>query len=266
MNERLGREYFEDLYAKFPDPWNFETSEYERRKYRRTLESLDGRKFRRALEAGCSIGVFTEMLAPHCGELIAVDASDRAVSAARKRLESFSHLRVERRTLPEEMPEGAFDLIIASEVLYYLDREAMLDTLRIFENSLVSGGLLLAVHWRKETKTYPLRGDEVHDLIRSNTRLDHTKSESEPEYRLDLFERGSGGASLRDASGVGSRERNGGDIIAVEVPGRVWRESVERGGGSIWEEKVGDTPTPEASGSERIAKRAERVPPDSRRL
>jgi len=29
LNERLGREYFEGLYAESDDPWNFEASEYE---------------------------------------------------------------------------------------------------------------------------------------------------------------------------------------------------------------------------------------------
>ena len=48
--ERLDRDYFEDLYAESADPWGFETSDYERRKYERTLESLGGRRFRRALE------------------------------------------------------------------------------------------------------------------------------------------------------------------------------------------------------------------------
>jgi hypothetical protein len=52
---RLGREYFEGLYAESNDPWNFETSEYERNKYRRTLEVLGERHFESALEAGASI-------------------------------------------------------------------------------------------------------------------------------------------------------------------------------------------------------------------
>jgi predicted TPR repeat methyltransferase len=87
---RLGREYFEELYAKSNDPWNFETSEYERNKYRRTLEVLGERRFERALEAGASIGVFTEMLAGRCDELLAVDVSERAVVAARERLRAVS--------------------------------------------------------------------------------------------------------------------------------------------------------------------------------
>jgi SAM-dependent methyltransferase len=189
--ERLDRDYFEDLYAESSDPWGFETSDYERRKYERTLESFKGRRFRRAFEAGSSIGVFTAMLAPRCDELLAVDTSKKAVEIARERLAEQSHVRLERRTLPEEMPDGPFDLIVASEVLYYWPREVVLEALRCFEGILAPGGVLVAVHWRKETKTYPLQGDEVHELLVGHTRLNNVKTIHEPEYRLDVFENGS---------------------------------------------------------------------------
>lgn len=186
--ERLDRGYFEDLYAQSTDPWGFKTSDYERRKYERTLESLGERRFSRALEAGSSIGVFTAMLAPRCEKLLAVDTSAKAVEIARERLAEQSHVRVERRTLPEEMPEGTFDLIVTSEVLYYWPREVVLAALRRFEAILAPGGVLVAVHWRKETRTYPLQGDEVHELLVRNTRLANVKTIKEPEYRLDVFE------------------------------------------------------------------------------
>ena len=188
MKGRLGREYFEGLYAQSEDPWNFETSEYEHKKYERTLEALGGSRFGRALEAGASIGVFTERLADRCDQLLAVDVSERAVAEARKRLSDREHVRVERRTLPEEMPHGPFDLIVASEVLYYFTREEMLATLEAFERELAPGGALLAVHWRRETRTYPLQGDEVHELLREHTRLHNNKTIVEQDYRLDLFE------------------------------------------------------------------------------
>jgi SAM-dependent methyltransferase len=188
MRERLDREYFEDLYEQSPDPWDFETSPYERKKYERTLGVLQGRRYRRALEVGCSIGVFTTMLAPLCDEVRAVDVSEKAVAAARNRLAGFPHARVERRRLPEQTPEGPFDLIVVSEVLYYWPKEVMLAALRRFEEVLAPGGVLLAVHWRKETKTYPLQGDEVHALLLKHTRLTNTTAIVEPEYRLDLFE------------------------------------------------------------------------------
>lgn len=188
MRGRLDRDYFENLYADSRDPWNFETSEYERRKYGRTLQALEGRRFGRALEAGASIGVFTEMLAAYCEELLAVDLSEKALAVARERLASREHVRVEQRTLPEEMPEGPFDLIVASEILYYWPREVVLTALHRFEEELATGGVLVAVHWRKETRTYPMQGDEVHDLLLENTRLTNTRSIAEPEYRLDVFE------------------------------------------------------------------------------
>jgi len=188
LKRRLGREYFEGLYAEAGDPWDFETSEYERNKYERTLESLGERRFHRALEAGSSIGVFTQMLADRCDELLAVDVSERAVAAARERLSAHRNVRVERRTLPEEMPDGPFDLIVASEVLYYFTREEMLAALRAFERQLARGGILLAVHWRRETMTYPLQGDEVHELLMEHTRLQNKEDIVEPDYRLDLFE------------------------------------------------------------------------------
>lgn len=186
--ERLDRDYFESLYAGSADPWNFETSEYERRKYGRTLDSLGDRRFHRAFEAGSSIGVFTEMLAPRCDELLAVDAVEKAVEIARERLVGQDHVRVERRTLPEEMPDGPFDLIVVSEILYYWPRETVLQALRLFEEVLAPGGVLVAVHWRKETRTYPLQGDEVHDLLVGHTRLTNVETVEEPEYRLDVFE------------------------------------------------------------------------------
>lgn len=185
---RLEREYFEDLYAASEDPWDFATSDYEREKYDRTLTALGGRRFDRALEAGCSIGVFTEKLAPYCNELLAIDASQKAIALARERLSDTPNVRVERRTLPEETPEGYFDLIVASEILYYLDRPTMLAALKKLEGVLAPGGSLLAVHWRRETRTYPLQGDEVHELIFSHTRLTRTREEATPDYRLDLYE------------------------------------------------------------------------------
>ena len=200
MRRRFRREHFEELYKRSEDPWSFATSEYERRKYERTLDVLEGRRFPRALELGCSIGVFTAMLATHCDELLAVDTSQRAVDLARERLADFPSVRVERRTLPEETPEGPFDLVVASEILYYFTEEVMLAALWHFEEGLAPGGSMLAVHWRGEPKTHPLRGDEVHELLGCHTRLAHVLSATEPEYRLDLF-RDTGDHARRRATG-----------------------------------------------------------------
>jgi len=64
MNWReFSRSYFELLYL-LGDPWQYEISENERNKYNQILACLADERPRRALETGCSIGVFTELLAP----------------------------------------------------------------------------------------------------------------------------------------------------------------------------------------------------------
>ena len=95
---------------------------------------------------------------------------------------------MERRTLPEETPEGPFDLIVVSEVLYYLPREHMLAAQGGLERELAPRGVLLTVHWRKENRAYPPQGDQVHELLAAHTRLKRTETLVESEYRLDLFE------------------------------------------------------------------------------
>ncbi len=54
-------------------------------------------------------------------------------------ISSMRRAVVERRTLPEDMPDGPFDPIVASEILYYYTREEMLATSRVFELELARG-------------------------------------------------------------------------------------------------------------------------------
>lgn len=187
--ERLGREYFDALYERSSDPWDFETSDYERGKYARTLAALGDRRFGRALEVGCSIGVFTAQLAERCDELLAVDVSETAVLAARERTARWTGVVVQRRSLPEETPDGPFDLVVCAEVLYYFSAPLVRRTLDALTDRMPAGGLLLAVHWTEPTSTYPLAGQEVHRLLRSHPRLELRRGESHPRYRLDLLER-----------------------------------------------------------------------------
>lgn len=187
---KLTPAYFEDLYRSAPDPWGFETSAYEAEKYARTLAALEGRRFARALELGCSIGVFTELLAERCGEVSALDAAPSAVARAQERLQCHPHVEVGQRDLPEELPAGPFDLIVCSEILYYWSEEVLTAAVPRLEAALAPAGSLIAVHWRPRTETYPLQGDEVHALLRRQLpRLRLGLEHVEDRYRLDRFDR-----------------------------------------------------------------------------
>ena len=186
---RIEAPFFDELYAERPDPWAFATSRYERAKYERTLAALGHRRFARALEVGCSIGVFTGLLAPRCDEVVAVDVAERALEQARERCANLGGVHVERRRLPEELPGGAFDLIVCSEVLYYWPAEVLVEALTSFEAALRPGGSLLAVHWRGPTEHYPLTGDEVHTLLAERLTARRAVHERHPLYLLDRFDR-----------------------------------------------------------------------------
>jgi len=183
------RAYFEAWDRRGDDPWGHIASSYEHERYDWTIAALDGRRFGHALEVGCSLGVFTERLAPHCDDLLAVDISEVAVTRARERLASAANVRVERRTLPTDMPAGPFDLIVCADVLVYWTADELGAALRGFEAALAPAGVLLAVHYRPKVRIQPLRGDEAHDLIATRTTLTPTLHDVRGDHRLDRFER-----------------------------------------------------------------------------
>ena len=188
-DETLNDGYFEDVYNASDDPWDFETSEYERAKYERTLAALPRERYGRALEVGCSIGVLTGLLAGRMDTLLSVDVNDKALARARERNRALAHVTFERRRLPEQAPDGLFDLIVLSEVGYYLaapDLERLLDTVTA---RLAPGGDLILVHWTPLVPDYPLTGDEVHEaaLRRTPSPFSHLHNERHERYRLDVL-------------------------------------------------------------------------------
>ena len=121
--QTLKPEYFDALYTADPDPWNFAASAYERAKYTLTLNAMPKPRYRSALEVGCSIGVLTRSLASRCDTVLAVDAARTPLAEARRRCADLPGVRFEQIFVPEQWPNGVFDLILLSEVVYYLSRE-----------------------------------------------------------------------------------------------------------------------------------------------
>ena len=181
--------YFDALYSREPDPWQFETSAYEAAKYDATLDALPQERFVSGLEVGCSIGVLTARLASRCNELLALDVSEQALDQARNRCRDFPHVQFEKGQVPQDWPDGRFDLIVLSEVLYYLDKDDLDRLATRACLSLVPGGTVLMVHWLGETD-YPLSGDVAveHFTRRLERRPVHSfRQAREPEYRLDCL-------------------------------------------------------------------------------
>lgn len=184
--DRAPVEHFERLARESADPWDYETSEYEQAKYRRTLAHLPT-STGRTLELGCSVGVFTAMLAPRASHLVAVDFSPTALARARARLAGADHIELLERRLPEGMPDGPFDTIVCAEVLYYWTADLVIEGMSRIEAALAPGGTLLAVHWRHPDPRRELTGDDVHAILDERTSLALDASYTEPDYLLDRW-------------------------------------------------------------------------------
>ena len=188
MNRKpTGRESeFDALYASMPDPWAYETSPYEKHKRAATIAALSGKTYRRAFEAGCSIGVLTKQLAPRCESLIAMDVSGAALEQASQRLAGNDHVALYRGEMPYQWPEGTFDLILLSEVLYFLSASEIEATARLCYRSLREGGDCLLVNWTGKNDL-PVDGDQASRLFFDSCPWNRSLEWSEQRYRIDLF-------------------------------------------------------------------------------
>jgi SAM-dependent methyltransferase len=183
-------ERFEQLYRESPDPWDYHTSGYEQRKYAATLAALPGRSYDLCLEVGCSIGVLTGRLARRCRHVVAMDFSLRALELARRNLRGVSNVELLRATFPDEAPPGAWDLVVCSELLYYLPPPALAEGIGWIETQLSYGASVLAVSWRGRGRDEPATGDEVHDRLARELARWHALDARREEYRLDRFDPG----------------------------------------------------------------------------
>lgn len=180
-------EFFNKLYARNADPWDFETSAYEANKYDATLAVLGDDHFASVFEAGCSIGVLTSRLAARCDALLAVDVADAALASARARCAGLPQLSFERRVLPGEWPEGLrFDLIVLSEILYFLSPDDIRGMAARAVDALSPGGRILLVNFTPPIDE-PCSGDEATVIFMEACPLPVQAAVWAERYRLELL-------------------------------------------------------------------------------
>jgi SAM-dependent methyltransferase len=179
--------YFASLYAADPDPWRFTTSAYEAAKYAATVAAIADRRYRSMLEVGCSIGVLSRKVAPLCDAFLGIDITAAPLAEARARCADLPHMRfAPPLTVPGEWPEGRFDLILLSEVLYFLSETDIWATAAHVRRSLLPGGRVLLVNWiGEDVDRQP--GDQAAETFLAAIGLTLERQERAEKYRLDLL-------------------------------------------------------------------------------
>ncbi|WP_242168025.1 MULTISPECIES: SAM-dependent methyltransferase [unclassified Pseudomonas] len=190
--------YFDQLFAGNDDPWAFRQRWYERRKRALTLALLTRPRYTSIFEPGCANGELSAELAPRCDRLVCCDTAAAAVALAKNRLLGFAHAQVHQSRLPEQWPTEPFELIVLSELCYYLDAE---DLHRLIDRALASltdNGQLLACHWRPAIDGCPQTAEQVHALLQQRLGMPPVAQHHESDFLLDLWS--------RDGTSVASHE------------------------------------------------------------
>lgn len=187
--------YFDALYNDNADPWQYQTRWYEKRKRDICLAVLPQAQYANAIELGCGNGVFSELLAQRCQALLSLDGNKHAVQLAKQRLVKLPHVKVIQGVIPnilfsleafflETHPISdsilastpPFDLIVISEILYYLPPKQIDRVIAWIEQHLAKGGTLLCCHWRYDIKGFEMNGDIVHKRLQQAFNSNNDKS------------------------------------------------------------------------------------------
>ena len=141
---------FEQKFLANIDPWNYMTSPFERHKRDVLLRACGCRTYGRGLELACAIGVTSRCLAQRCLRLLAVDSSLTALAEAQRRTRDSDRLIFRHAVLPDETPRGPFDLIVASEIAYYIEEYALYQLLHKLKIALSPNGRIVFLNHTRQ--------------------------------------------------------------------------------------------------------------------
>lgn len=189
--QSLDSEYFKKVYDANDDPWDFETSDYEAAKYTATLAALPRQCYENALEIGCSIGVLTKLLSERCRQLLATDVSQKALDKAVERCSNLNNISFRLGSFPNDLPDDKFDLVVISEVAYYLSSTDWEFAMNRLYGKIQPKANVVLVHWLPEVHDYPQTGDQVHDRFEKYMKGKMIKifSSRAENYRIDVWEK-----------------------------------------------------------------------------
>jgi predicted O-methyltransferase YrrM len=190
-SNRLPDGYFDGMYGQSADPWNVAGNWHERRRHAIIDSLLPYRRYRHAFEPGCSVGALTALLARRCDRVTATDVAFAALNTASANLKGQGRregVTLLRRSLDEPWPPGPFDLVVLSEVAYYLYPDALRGVLDWEVRRLARGATVVAAHWRHRIPGYPMSGEKANDVIAATAGLHLIGSYRDADIVIEVFQ------------------------------------------------------------------------------
>ncbi len=177
----VGRQHLQTLYAETSDPWGFTHSDYEQAKFAATRRALLRPHYKSAFELGCGNGQLAKHLVDLCESYTGMDAVAIAVEAAR---EAVPTARFIHDFYPCHLPVDDFDLLILSEILYFLGH----DSLRKLASDIATlwpQAEVLCVSWLGETD-HDLQGEGALEIFTTALATHEFELVAQAEgYRID---------------------------------------------------------------------------------
>lgn len=180
---------FARLYAEGRDPWGVATKWYERRKRALLLAALPDERYGTAVEPACGTGVLTAALADRCDRVLAFDPVPAAVDLARAQTADRPNVSVTRGALPADLPPGPVDLVVFSEILYYLGDADLTTTVDGVVAALRPGGTVVAAHWLPWAPEAPRDGTAAHRFLLDRPELVRLVEHVDERFVLHVLSR-----------------------------------------------------------------------------
>ena len=219
--------YFDALYNDNTDPWQYQTRWYEKRKRDICLAILPQSQYNNAIELGCGNGVLSALLAQRCQVLVSIDGNQRAVQLAKARLAELSHVKVIQGVIPNDLltlkdavleaypltdgtstNKSPFDLIVISEILYYLSSNDIDTVIAWIQQNLAIGGTLLCCHWCYAIEGFAMTGETVHQRLhhafnltnseKHQVTFTHQSQMIDSDFLLDIWQRSPDSVAMQE--------------------------------------------------------------------
>lgn len=187
-------QHFEQLYQVTADPWGVKTKWYERRKRQLLLAVLPHENYRHGFEPGCGNGETTLALLARCQRLTAADFSESAIQLCNAQIKNKDRhrLHLQKLHIPQEwptVPPGGFDLLVVSELAYYLSDEELQQFSQRCLSSLASGGHLLMCHWQHSAADRLQTTETIHRQMEATAPLESMVKHAEKDFLLQVWEK-----------------------------------------------------------------------------